>query len=140
MADTYTYSGGKNASFRYKGTTAWRSVRLDSFSVVKDMPAESIPPVGSSLGDAGSCGCVSYSGSFSGRLVSGGHSTAGHADLLKSSKAFTPTSAVFRCSSNVFYKGPILLNSVSLDAAGGAVIKMSGGWVGCNPFNYSLTS
>ena len=140
MADTYTYSGGANTYFKYRGTTAWRTCRLDDLSVVADMPAEAVAPVGSSLGDAGSGGIVSYSGSFNARLVAKGKSTAGHADLLLSSKSFTPTSAIFRCSSNVFYKGRILISNLSIDAAGGAVVKFSGSWHGCGNFKYQVTS
>jgi hypothetical protein len=136
MADTYTYSGGANTYMYYKG----KKMRLDDFSVVADMPVETILPVGSSLGDAGSAGIVSYSGSFNARLVVKGKSTAGHTNMLLSSNSFTPTSAVFKCSSNVAYKGKILVSNLSIDAAGGAVVKFSGSWNGCGNFDYATAT
>lgn len=136
MADTYTYSGGVNAYFKYGS----RKMRLDDFSVVADMPTEGITPVGSSLGDAASAGIVSYSGTFNARLLVKGKTTGGHADILLSSKSFTPTSAVVKLSSNVCYKGKILINNLSQDAAGGAVIKLSGSWMACGGFDYATAT
>ena len=136
MADTFTYSGGKNTYFYYKGIKC----RMDSFTVVADSPAEQIAPIGSSLGDAGSAGIVSYSGSFAARLLVKGKSTGGHTNILASSNAFLPTSAVFRQSSNVAYKGKILLTNKSVEAAGGAVVKFTGSWVGCDGFKYVTSS
>lgn len=136
MADTYTYSGGVNAYFKYGS----RKMRLDDFSIAADMPAEQFAPVGSSLGDAGSAGIVSYSGSFNARLLVKGKTTGGHADILLSSKSFTPTSAVIKLSSNVCYKGKILITNISHDISGGAVIKISGSWMGCGGFDYATAT
>jgi len=132
MADTYTYSGGANTYMYYKGHKA----RLDDFSVTVDTPVEGISPVGSSVGDAGSAGIAIYSGSFNARLLVKGKTTGAHADIFLSSVSMTPTSAVFRCSSNVAYKGKILVSNKTVNAAGGAVVKFSGSWNGCDGFRY----
>ena len=122
--------------FYYKGVKC----RFDDFSVVADMPAESISPVGSSVGDAGSAGIVSYSGTFNARLLVKGKTTGGHTNILATSNAFLPTSAVIKCSSNVIYKGKILLNNLTVNSAGGSVVKFSGGFLGCDGFKYQTSS
>ena len=136
MADTYTYSGGANTYFKYKT----HKLYIDDFSVVADMPVENTTPVGSSLGNAGSAGIVKYSGSFSGRFPVKGKTTGGWTDLLASSVSVAPTSAVIKCSSITAYKGKVLLSNVSIDAAGGSVVKASFAWTGCGGFDFATST
>lgn len=131
MATTHTYSGGKNTYIYYKG----EKMAMDSFTVAEDIPGEAISNVGDSYGDAGSAGIIMYSGSFSGRLLVQG-STNEQSAILASSNAIAATSAVFKCSSKVAYKGKIILTGRSVDASGGSVVSVSGNWMGADGFKY----
>lgn len=131
MATTNTYSGGKNTYFYYKGST----LKMDSFTVVEDIPGEDISAVGSSYGEAGSAGIIKYSGSFSARLLLQG-STNEQSAILASSNAIALTSAVFKASSKVAYKGKIILTGRNIEAAGGSLVKVSGNWLGGDGFKF----
>ena len=135
MATTHSYSGGRNTYFYYKGT----KMLMDAFSVAEEIPGESIANVGDSYGDAASAGIISYSGSFSARLLINGATTEQSA-ILASSNAIVPTSAVFKCSSKVAYKGKIILTGRSVDASGGAVVKVSGNWMGSDGFKFGTST
>ena len=142
MADTYTYAGGYRAkvvitTLSTDSTAVMTTARLDGFTVVADSPAEQIAAITSSLGDAGSAGIISYSGTFNARLLNKNFSTRGHAFLLGSSNTAVPTLIEFYTSSKDKYDGPVVLTNLSIDGAGAAVVKFSGSWVGCDSFEYS---
>ena len=142
MADTYTYAGARGSYFKYTPTTAGgttHKARVDDFSIVIDYPAESITPVGSSIGDAGSAKIVSYSGSFNARLLVSGSSLAQQRLFGSTNDILTPTYARFECASKSRYVGPIILSNITVNAAGAAVVKYSGSWNGADGFAYSDT-
>lgn len=152
MATTHTYANGAGAYFRYgvgsTPTTAGSTetgideggttVRLDSFTVVEDIPGEAGSPIGSSCGDAGSAGIVNYSGTFAGRVLLQGFDDK--QEELFSTEAIYLNRSIIRASTKVFYKGPIILSGRSVDASGGSVIAFSGNWMGADGFHFTPTS
>lgn len=152
MATTHTYANGAGAYLRYgvgsTPTTALSTeigldeggttVRLDSFTVVEDIPGEAISPIGSSYGEAQSAGIVNYSGTFAGRVLLQGSSDE-QAELF-STEAMYLNRTIIRASTKVFFRGPIILSGRSIDASGGSVVAFSGNWMGADGFRFKATS
>jgi len=127
---TYQYAGGNKASLVYAGDT----IRLDDVNIVEDIPGEAISPIGDSYGDAASAGIVMISGSFNGRLLNAKTGSSNQHAIMMSSNQTAKTAATLNISTDLSYSGDIIITGANYTAAGGAVAKISGSFLGCQDF------